>query len=159
MDWPLATDSWTGHWRLIHRLRFPGVAWLGRQPCIVDVRSHGEVIKALECVAREPEQIVDRIVIETADAGAANTRRFGFEIQHLADDARFPEQMAVEGRATRVEAALEVGDHPEAETAVAGNCLIAADALRDGAAIAARQREERQRRVRRLPLERAPAGG
>ena len=77
----------------------PRVARLRRQPRVLDRDADREVIQALERVTGEPEHLVHRIVVEAADAGGARAGGFGLEIQHLADDAGFPEQVAVERRA------------------------------------------------------------
>src|SRR5262249_49389430 len=103
----------------------PVVSRLGRQTRVLHPRADGEVIQALKRVTREAEHVVDGIVVEAPDAGAARAGGLRFEIQHLADDARFPEEMAIERRAELVEARVEVRDHAEAEISVARDLLVA----------------------------------
>src|SRR5262249_43004511 len=129
----------------------PLVARLGGEPRVLDGDPDREVIEALKRVIADAEHVVDRIVVETADAGAPGAGGFGLEIQHLADHTRFPEQAAIERRPESGEARVEVGQHAEAEEAVGGDVLIAAQTLRLRAAVAAREQEERQRVMRAPP--------
>src|SRR5262245_43719797 len=91
----------------------------------------------------DAEHFVHGIVVETSDAGGASAGRFGFEVQHLSDEAGLPEEMPVEGRPKRVEAGVELRDHAEAEEPVGGDRLIAADAFGEAAAVAERELKER----------------
>ena len=52
--------------------------------------------------------------------------------------------MAIERRTERPQARVEVRDHPEAEEAISGDLLVAADALSNRAAVTAREREQRK---------------
>src|SRR5262249_40477392 len=90
------------------------------------------------------------------DARCARAGGFGCEVQHLADDARLPEQMAIERRPEPIEALIELGDHAEAEKPVRGDVLIAAHAPCEGTAIAVRQADERER-IARLLHQKLPA--
>src|SRR5919197_1160741 len=94
--------------------------------------------QALKRVVGHAEDVVNGIVVEATDAGAARACRFRLEIQHLADDARLPEKVTVERRPELMQARVEVGDHAEAEEAVGRNVLIAAHARREAPAIAVR---------------------
>ena len=49
----------------------------------------------VRCVAGEAEQRVHGVVEIAADAGAAQTGGFGFEVKHLADQPGFTQQFAV----------------------------------------------------------------
>src|SRR5206468_12719886 len=99
----------------------------------------------------ETQHVVDGVVVETADAGAARTGSFGLEIEHVSDHAGFPEQMTVERRAELIEAGAEFGEHAEAEEPVRGDILIAADSGREPPAVAASQTHQRYRIGCRLP--------
>src|SRR5207249_3188611 len=91
----------------------PRITRLGRQARVLDRNPDREVIQRLERVIGQAEDLVDRIVVKAADAGAARAGGFGGEVQHLTDNPRFPEQVTIERRAERVEARVELGDHPQ----------------------------------------------
>ena len=55
--------------------RLPVVAGLAGQPRVFDRHAHREVIQALPGVPGEPEHVVDRIVVEAADAGRRARQR------------------------------------------------------------------------------------
>ena len=95
-----------------------------------------------------------RIVEEAADAGAGNPGRRRFQIQHLTDQPRLPEQAAVGPVAFLLQRAGEVRDHAEAEGAFAGDGLKAAQLRRLPLQIARAEAEQRQRAIRHgLPRE------
>src|SRR5262249_7447829 len=108
----------------------PRVPRLCREPRVFDRDSDREVIQALEGVIAKAEDVVHGIVVETADAGAACASGFGFEIEHLSHDPRFPEQAAVERVAERSQRRVEVGNHAEAEEPVSRDVLVAAQTPR-----------------------------
>ena len=64
----------------------PFVPGLGRESCVLYRDADREVIKRLEGVASQTEDVVDRIIVEAADACRPHAGRFGLEIQHLSDD-------------------------------------------------------------------------
>src|SRR5438046_5111040 len=66
--------------------------------------------------------------------------------------------MAVEGRTELGEACLEIGKHPQAEKAVRGDLLIAAQSLREPSTVAAMEQKDRQRGMGALPEEVTTAG-
>src|SRR3954468_5248473 len=116
--------------------RLPSVARLGGEPPVFDRCADGEVIQALECMTAQAEDVVHRVVVEAADAGAAHTGGLRGKIQRLSDEPRLPEQMAVEAGPERVQAGVEVGNHRDAEVTVTGDVLVAADTARQRAAVA-----------------------
>src|SRR5262245_7170430 len=111
------------------------------------------MVERLESVIDESEHLVNRIVEEAADAGAARALGFGGEVEHLADDAGFPEQVTVERRPELGEAGVELRDHAEAEEAVGRDLLVAAHPRGETAGVAARQSVERQMVDGSLPQE------
>ena len=114
------------------------------------------MIQTLKPVIGEAEHLVHRIVVETSDAGTAGAGGLRLEVQHLSDDARFPEQVTVERRTEILQTCFEVGNHSEAEEAVGRDLLIAAHALGEATAITAREEEERQPIGRARPQEVTP---
>ena len=101
---------------------------------------------------------MDGVVVEAADAGRADAGGLRFEIEHLPDDARLPEQMPIERRAELARGSVEVRDHAEAEEAVGGDVLVATDAPPARRAVAACEADRAARLVaRRLPQELALA--
>src|SRR5215207_2520824 len=52
---------------------------LARQPRVLDGDAHGEVIQALEGMAGEPEDVVNRVVEKAPDAGGPRAGRFRLE--------------------------------------------------------------------------------
>ena len=49
------------------------------------------MVEVLKNVVLDAEQVVEGIVKVAADAGAADAGGLGFQIEHLAEHARFPE--------------------------------------------------------------------
>ena len=94
-------------------------------------------------MAGQAQHVVDRVVVKATDSGAAGACRLGFQIQHLSDDARLPEQLTVERRAEFLQARVELGEHAEAEESIGGDVLIAADARGEPPAVAASQPNQR----------------
>src|SRR5207247_10509951 len=72
----------------------------------------------------EAEHLVNRVIKKAADAGGAHARRFGFEVEHLADESRLPKQPAVKPRPMPVQRRLQFGNHAQGERTVAGNVLV-----------------------------------
>src|SRR5207247_9366068 len=99
----------------------PRIPGFRHQPRILHGHADREVIQTLKRVTREPEDLVDWIVVITADAGAPCAGGLGGEIQALAHHARLPEQLTVERRAELLQAGIEFREHPEAEETVGGN--------------------------------------
>ena len=81
-----------------------------------------EVIEALQFLVFDAEHIMHRVVEVTPDPGAAHPSRFGFEVEHLTQNAGFPKQVAVKPRCLR-QAGFIFGQHAEAEGAVGGDVL------------------------------------
>src|SRR3954470_844782 len=102
------------------RLPLTAVSALRRQARVLDGHAHREVIQRLPRVPGQPEHLVHRIVIEAADARAAGAGGFGLEVQHLTDEATFPEQPAIEPVAVRTQRGFEPREHPETEEPIAG---------------------------------------
>src|SRR5947207_5094816 len=109
--------------------RLPRISGFRRQPRVLHGYAKREVIQTLKRVTREPEDLVDWIVVKAADAGAPCAGGLGGEVQALADHARLPEQMTIERRAELLQAGIEFREHPEAEETVGGDLLIAAHSL------------------------------
>src|SRR5688572_28255600 len=107
----------------------PRVAGFCGQPQIFNRHADRKVIQALECVPLYSKRRVNRIVVEAADTRSACAGRFGFQIEHLADDTRFPEQVSIEGGALIRQTAVEFRDHPEAEKPIRCDRLITAETL------------------------------
>ncbi len=67
---------------------------VGRKGCEAGI-FHGsadrKVIERLELEALQAEHLVHGVVKESADAGRAHTCGFGFQVQDLSDQPRFPE--------------------------------------------------------------------
>ena len=76
------------------------------------------MIKALKAVLLNAENGVNRIVEETADAGAASSPCLRLQIQALPDHSGFPKKIPVKRRAVHFERRLELCKHAEAEGAV-----------------------------------------
>ena len=92
----------------------------------------------------EAEDVVDRVVVEASDPRRACAGSFGFEIEHLADDPGFPVQVSIEGRPELLETAIEIGEHSQAEEAVACNLLVAAHTRGEAPAVTPGETIERQ---------------
>src|SRR5688500_178406 len=128
----------------------------GGESRVVHRAADGEVVERLELEVPEAEHLVYRVVEEAADAGRAHAGGFGFEIEHLPNEARLPEEAAVERRPVLDQRRLVLGEHAEREGAVAGDVLAAAHLGGEHARVAALEEEERQLRGaagRRLPRE------
>ena len=80
-------------------------------PRVIDRSSHGEMIKALKAVLLNAENGVNRIVEETADAGAASSPCLRLQIQALPDHSGFPKKIPVKRRAVHFERRLELCKH------------------------------------------------
>src|SRR5687768_7303667 len=127
----MVDDSWRV-WRFEGRTKYSAfqmtIGRFGRDPRILDRRADGEVVEALPLhgLAVDPKGFTHRVVEEAADAGAGYARRRRFQIQHLTDQPRLPEQAAVGPIAFLLQRPGEVRDHAEAEGALAGYGLKAA---------------------------------
>ena len=104
----------------------------GAQSQILDWAADGEVVEALPVVAGQTERAVQHIIEVAADAGAANTRSLGRQIQGLADHSRFPEQFAISRRTALPQDRLEPSQHPQTERTIGGNVLMAGGCPRMG---------------------------
>ena len=60
--------------------------------------ANGEMVQTLILMVPDFNYLMDGIIKEAADSGAANTVSFGFQIQYLADHAGFPKKMAISKR-------------------------------------------------------------
>src|SRR6478736_3028078 len=88
-------------WRCVRRRNrraclLPRVTRRRGQPRVLDRYPNREVVQTLKCVSGESEDMMDRVVIEAADARTPHTSCFSLQIQRLPDDARFPEQVSIE---------------------------------------------------------------
>ena len=83
------------------------------------------MVEILVLPVLQAEDFVHRVVEVTADARATYAGRFRFQVEHLPDKARLPEEPRVEPRAVTVKRRQVLGDHPETETTVARNVLSA----------------------------------
>ncbi len=62
---------------------------------ILDRSAEREVIKVLEVVRLQPEQVVKGVVEVAANASAAHSRRLRFQVKHVPKYVGFPEQPPV----------------------------------------------------------------
>src|SRR5580765_701976 len=97
------------------------IRWSGAQSQILDRTADGEVVEALPIVTVQTERSMQHIIEVTTNAGTANSRSLGRQIQGLADHSRFPEQFAISRRAAPPQDRLEPRQHPKAESTVGGN--------------------------------------
>ena len=93
--------------------------------------------------AGDAEYLVHGLVEEAADAGAAQARRLGFEIQHLADQAGLPMKLAIAPGSLADEWG-ELGEHGHRKAAVAGDGLMTARGPDHAAAVGRQQLKQRQ---------------
>src|SRR2546422_9883988 len=91
---------------------------------VLTVPPGGEMVQRLKRSMVEAEHLVNGIIKKAADAGGAPARRFGFEVEHLADESRLPKQPAVKPRPMPVQRCLQFGNHAQGERTVAGNVLV-----------------------------------
>ena len=93
-----------------------------------------------------------RVVVEAADAGAANAGGFSLEIEHLPDQSALPEEPPVHPIAVCGQQRLETGQHAKAEEALAGDVLVAREAVGHPGDVGGQQQEQvRRRGVHSLP--------
>src|ERR1700674_831386 len=102
---------------------------------VLDWATHSEMIEALPIARRDAEHLVNRIIEVAADSGRTNAGLFRLEVQHLADEARTPEEISVEAGAIDNQTFLVFGDHPKAEGPVPRNVLTAGDARGQSTAV------------------------
>src|SRR6187399_2002772 len=105
------------------------VSWPSLQARVLDGSAHGEVIEHLKTLAVETEQAMSRVIEEAPDPRASDAGCFRLEVKQLTDDARFPEQTAVEPGAVCCERLLILGEHCHCECAVGRDRLVATDLL------------------------------
>src|SRR4051812_29755889 len=103
---------------------------------VIDRAPHREVIEDLEAVTRKLERPMRDVVEEAADAGGADTRRLGLEVELLAHDAGFPMETPVEPGAESFERGTVLRKHRRCEDAVGRDVLTAARLRGDPARIA-----------------------
>ena len=89
-----------------------------REPGVFHGSTDSEVIERLKFVVPQAEEFMYRVVEEAADACAANSSCFRFQVEILADHAGFPEKVAVEPRTVGTQRLLEIGDHAETKDAI-----------------------------------------
>ena len=99
------------------------VCWQRLQTVIFDGSTHGEVVDRLVAAVRKPKHLVHGIVVEATDAGAADSRGFCFQIEHLADHAGLPVKALVEPGAAFADPTLELSQHPDRERTVRSDLL------------------------------------
>src|SRR5262245_14592035 len=100
-----------------------GVAREGGQTLVVARPTHREVVEALDRHTPQSEHAMGGIIEVAADARGAHTGGLGLEVQHLTDQTRLPEQAAVEPGSQLDQRSGELGEHRDAERAVAGDLL------------------------------------
>jgi len=61
------------------------------------VATDSEMVEALPVARIDAKHLVNRIVEVAANSGRTNACLLRLEVQHLADEARFPEEVSVEG--------------------------------------------------------------
>jgi hypothetical protein len=62
----------------------------GREPSVPDRRSDGEMVKVLEGIIIQAEDVMNDIVEETSHPRPPHSAGLGIEIEHLPDHAGFP---------------------------------------------------------------------
>jgi hypothetical protein len=72
-----------------------GIRREGRQAIILNRAANCEVIKVLKLIAVYAQQFMKRVIKVAPDACRARAGSLGFQIQHLAENPRFPEQTAI----------------------------------------------------------------
>ena len=139
-----------------------GIRRESHQAMILYRPAHGEVIQVLKLITGETQQIVKRVVEVAADACRAHASSLGFQIQHLAENPRFPEQTALPPSALGADRLSEISDHSQAEGAIRGDLLVTTDNLGRALQVPLHQAIQPQmlRASRRpFPPKRHPQGG
>ncbi|HNI81428.1 MAG TPA: hypothetical protein PLX21_05875 [Rhodocyclaceae bacterium] len=78
------------------------------------------------------DQFVHRVVEIAADAGAAQAHGLGLQIEHLAEEAGFPQQVAIAGRIVG-DLPLQLRQQTEGDAGVGGDVLMTVQAARQTA--------------------------
>ena len=81
------------------------------QPRIHKGLAHGEMVQSLPGAILEADVLVEDIVVETSDAGSADTRSLRLEIQQLTNTAAFPVESPVIGGPERLQDRVKMRQH------------------------------------------------
>ncbi len=103
---------------------------IGRESCQPRVfygTADREVVKVLVFAVSKAEDLVHRVVEVAADSSATDAGGFSFQIQDLADDARFPKEARIKPGAVKFQGFYILGNHTKAEATIAGNVLETAN--------------------------------
>jgi hypothetical protein len=65
----------------------------GGEPRVLDGRPHGKMVEILELVAREPRELMDRVVEVAADPRPPAPDSLRLQVEELADQSRLPEEV------------------------------------------------------------------
>src|SRR5260370_33817648 len=92
------------------------------------------------------------VVEVAADACRAHARSLGFQIKHLAENPRFPEQTAIPPGALGADCLSEISNHAQAKGAIRGDLLMTTDNLGGPSQVSLHQAIKPQmlRAIRRL---------
>ena len=76
------------------------------------------MVQALPGSVGDPQHLVHEVVEEAANARSTKARRLGFQIQHLANQARLPEKSRIDTGAVRRQYGFELRQHGEGKGSV-----------------------------------------
>ena len=81
------------------------------------------MVKVLIFAVCEAENFVHRVVEVAADPGTSDAGGFSFQIEHLADDTRFPKEARIKPGAVKFQGFYVLSNHTKAEATIAGDVL------------------------------------